>query len=305
MLQDPAFRSALQWAVDKDKIVAIGYSGNAAPADTLCTADFYSADADYHLTPPTPYTFDLDKARQALSEAGYVDGDGNGIREYKGKDIKLRLYARTESPESQNCGKLITGWFEEVGLDIDYQVIDDGALGDKQYNYDGNDYAPDFDLFIWGWGGDVDPNFILSVMTTGSIESWSDCMWSNAEYDKLFLEQQTTIDVQERIALVHKMQQIVYDESPYIPLVYPLDLEAANKGTWTGWVRAGEDKGLWWYNTQPDTYVAVHPATATTAETSGGSSTGIIAAIVAAAAVVILVVVLLLRRRSRRVETET
>jgi peptide/nickel transport system substrate-binding protein len=170
VLQDPAFRSALQWAVDKEKIVSIGYSNNAAPADTLCTADFYGDDADYHLTPPTPYAFDLDMARQALDEAGYPDGDGDGIREYQGKPIKLRLYARTESPESQNCGKLITGWFEEIGLDIDYQVIDDGALGDKQYNYDGDDYAPDFDMFIWGWGGDVDPNFILSVMTTSSIE---------------------------------------------------------------------------------------------------------------------------------------
>ena len=228
-------------------------------------------------TPPSdPYTFDLEKAKAALDAAGYTDGDGNGIREYKGKDIKLRLYARTESPESQNCGKLITGWFEEVGLDIDYQVIDDGALGDKQYNYDGDEFAPDFDLFIWGWGGDVDPNFILSILTTGSIESWSDCNWSNAEYDKLFLEQQTTIDVQERIAIVQQMQQIVYDESPYIPLVYPLDLEAANKGTWTGWVRANDDKGAWWYNTQPDTYVAVHPGSAAPAETGGGSSTGLI-----------------------------
>ena len=303
-LQDPAFRSALQWAVDKDKIVSIGYSNNAAAADTLCTADFYGDDADYHLTPPTPYTFDLDKARQALDEAGYPDGDGDGIREYQGEPIKLRLYARTESPESQNCGKLITGWFEEIGLDIDYQVIDDGALGDKQYNYDGDDYAPDFDMFIWGWGGDVDPNFILSVMTTNSIESWSDCMWSNEEYDKLFLEQQTTIDLQERIALVHQMQQIIYDESPYIPLVYPLNLEAANKGKWSGWVRAGEDKGLWWYNTQPDTYVAVQPAAVAQTESSGGSSTGLIVGIVVAAAVVILVVVLLLRRRGGRAETE-
>ena len=201
VLQDPAFRSALQWAVDKDKIVSIGYNGNAAPADTIITRDFYSAEADFHWTPPVgdpgTYTFDLEKAKAALDAAGYTDGDGNGIREYKGKDIKLRLYARSESPESQNCGKLITGWFEEVGLDIDYQVIDDGALGDKQYNYEGDQYAPDFDLFIWGWGGDVDPNFILSVLTTGSIEAWSDCIWSNAEYDKLFLEQQTTIDVAE------------------------------------------------------------------------------------------------------------
>ena len=42
--------------IDKDKIVSIGYSGNAAPADTLCTADFYAAEADYHLTPPTTRT---------------------------------------------------------------------------------------------------------------------------------------------------------------------------------------------------------------------------------------------------------
>jgi len=79
--------------------------------------------------------------------------------------------------------------------------FDDGALGDKQYNYDGDEYAPDFDLFIWGWGGDVDPNFILSIMTTGSIENWSDCMWSNAEYDKLFLEQQAT-------RFTHRVDQI-------------------------------------------------------------------------------------------------
>jgi peptide/nickel transport system substrate-binding protein len=304
VLQDPAFRSALQWAVDKEKIVAIGYNGNAAPADTIVTRDLYSAEADYHLTPPSPYTFDLDKARQALDAAGYPDGDGDGIREYKGKPIKLRLYARSESPESQNCGKLITGWFQEIGLDIDYQVIDDGALGDKQYNYDGDQYAPDFDMFIWGWGGDVDPNFILSIMTTNSIENWSDCVWSNAEYDKLFLQQQSTIDVQERIAIVKQMQQIVYDESPYIPLVYPLDLEAANKGKWTGWVRANQDRGAWWYNTQPDTYVAVHPGSTAPTESSGGSNTGVIIGSVIAAIFVIIIVVLLLRRRSGRAETE-
>jgi peptide/nickel transport system substrate-binding protein len=304
VLQDPAFRSALQWAIDKDKIVSIGYSGNAAPADTLLTRDFYPESADYHWTPDEPYTFDLEKAKAALEAAGYTDGDGNGIREYEGEDITLRLFARTESPESQNCGKLITGWFTDVGLDIDYEVIDDGALGDRQYNYEGDQYAPDYDMYIWGWGGDVDPNFILSVMTTGSIEDWSDCMWSNEEYDDLFLEQQTQVDVQERVATVHRMQEIIYEESPYIPLVYPLDLEAANKGKWTGWVRANNDKGAWWYNTQPDTYVAVQPGSTAPAESEGGISTSLIVAIVVAAVIVILLIVLVMRRRGSRVETE-
>ncbi len=191
MLQDAAFRRALQWAVDKDKIVAVAYQTHARAAATIIQPDFYPTESDYHWQPPEgdpdTYTFDLERAKQELDAAGYTDGDGNGIREYEGKDITLRLYARTESAESQSCGKLITGWFEEVGLDIDYQVIDDGRLGDLQFAYDGDEYAPDFDLFIWGWGGDIDPNFILSIMTTSSIEAWSDCIWSNEEYDDLFL----------------------------------------------------------------------------------------------------------------------
>jgi len=303
-LTDPAFRQALQWAIDKEKIVAIGYNGNAAPADTIITRDYYAKSADYHWTPPADqaYTFDLGKAKAALDAAGYTDGDGNGIREYKGKDIKLGLYSRAESPESQNCGKLITGWFEQIGLDIALQVIDDNALTEKEFAYDGVQYAPDFDMAIWGWGSDFDPNFILSIMTTGQIESWSDCIWSNAEYDKLFLEQQVTVDPQKRIELVQRMQQIVYDESPYIPLVYPLDLESANTGQWTGWVRANQNKGAWWYNTQMDSYLAVQKGAAVV-ETKSSNTTAIVAGAIAVIAV-LAIVVLLVRRRGRRSEVE-
>ncbi len=302
VLQDPAFRQALQWAIDKEKIVAFAYSGHAAPADSLLTRDFYAPDQDFYWPPDDPYTFDLDKAKAALDAAGYVDSNGNGVREYKGKDISLRLYARTESTNSQKCGRLITGWFKDIGLDIKFEVIDDGALGDKQYNWEGDDFAPDFDMFIWGWGGDVDPNFILSVLLTSQIGSWSDCNWSNKEYDKLFLEQQTQTDIQERIATVHRMQEIIYDESPYIPLVYPLDLLAANTTDWTGWVRANEGKGSWWYNTQMDSYLAVHPGG--TAEEGGGGGSGLTVGIVIAVVVVAAIVVVLLRRNRRRAEVE-
>ena len=306
-LTDPAFRRALQWAVDKDKIVSVAYQGHARAATTIIQPDFYAKETDYHWQPPegdpNTYTFDLERAKQELENAGYTDSDGNGIREYEGKDIKLRLYARTESAESQSCGKLITGWFEDVGLDIDYQVIDDGRLGDLQFAYDGDQYAPDFDLFIWGWGGDIDPNYILSILTTSSIEAWSDCIWSNKEYDDLFLLQQTQVDIQQRIETVRKMQQIVYDQSPYITLVYPLDLEAYNTAQWQGWVPQN-GKGLVWYNTLPDTYLAIHEVAATSGGGSGDGSSGttwIIVGVVSAI-VVVVVVVLLLRRGRRQVE---
>ena len=112
-MQDPAFRQALQWAVDNEKIVAIAYSGEALPADTIINRDFYAKTADYQWTPPADQacTFDLEEAKAALYAAGCTDGDGHGTREYKGKDIKLRFFAPSSSPAYPCCAKLITGWF--------------------------------------------------------------------------------------------------------------------------------------------------------------------------------------------------
>ena len=60
-----------------------------------------------------------------------IDTDGDGILndpKNGGKDIKLRLWARDISPESQVQGKLITSWLQDIGLEIEYTVVDEGAL---------------------------------------------------------------------------------------------------------------------------------------------------------------------------------
>ncbi len=302
VLRDPAFRRALNYAVDKEQVKKIAYSGFGIPGLSIIQPDKYT-DPDWHWAPPEPYTFDLEKANAELDAAGYPDSDGDGIREYEGEPISLRLYARSESAESQKAGKLITGWLEQVGLEIKYEVIDDGVLGDKQFNYnDDDEFAPDFDLFIWGWGGDIDPNFILSIFTSDQIESWSDCNWSNAEFDELFKEQQRTIDPQERKAIIDRMQEIFYEESPYIILQYPDNFEAYNVSKWTGWTRSPAEVGSVWYNaTVFDTYLNLKPNTEK-AET-GGSNTGLIVGIVVAVVVVLgIVVFIVMRKRPKATE---
>ena len=94
-------------------------------------------------------------------------------------------------------------------------------MTDKIYNFKGDTFAPDYDLFLWYWYSDPDPNFLLSVLTAAQIGSWSDTQWSDAEYDRLYAQQQTTIDPEARKQLIWKMQQIAYDQSPYITLTYP------------------------------------------------------------------------------------
>ena len=307
-LRDAKFRRALNYAVDKEKLLAVAYSGHGRVGTGLIQSQYYAPNADYHWEPSADvrYDFDLERAKSELDAAGYTDTNGDGIRDYKGKPIVLRLWARTQSISSQNAGKLLTGWFTSIGLKIDYSVIDENSITDATTYYTGKNadiYAPDYDLFLWGWGGDADPNYILSVMTTGAIGAWSDCAWSNKEYDRLFLEQQTTIDLQKRIALVHRMQEIIYEESPYIVLVYPDELEAYNHTQFTGWQRSLNNKGKVWFDALPGLYMNIQKAEVATSG-GGASSTGLIVGLVVAALAVLAIVVLLVRRRGRRAEVE-
>jgi peptide/nickel transport system substrate-binding protein len=304
ILLDPAFRLALAWAIDRDKIASIAWDGFAEPATTVIPADFYDKSLDYHWEPSADvaHSYDPEKCKELLDAAGYKDADGDGIREDKqGKPIELRLWAASAKPEYASAAKFITGWLQAVGLKITMQVMEDGALTDRQFNYQGDKFAPDFDLFIWGWEtGEYDPNFLLSLFTTGQIESWSDCNFSSAAYDEMYKAQDYDANDQSRQATVHKMQQLLYEASPYVPLVYPLTREVYSSA-WQGWTKMPESNGSIWNR---NTYIRVHPRTATTAVTGGSSATGLVVAVVAAAVIGVIVLVVVVRRRSRRAEVE-
>jgi peptide/nickel transport system substrate-binding protein len=159
-------------------------------------------------------------------------------------------------------------------------------------------FTPDYDLFVWGWTGDPDPGFLLSVLLTSQINSWSDSAWSNAEYDKLFKQQDSELDPVKRRDLVYRMQQIVYDQTPYLVLVYPLALQAYDTSAWQGWVNQPGPNGTlenqW-------TYLKLHPATAAS---TGGGANWIVAVVVAVVVVVLALVVWLVRRGRGRPAVE-
>ena len=63
VLRDPAFRQALDYAIDRDRLVSIAWSGNAEPGTTIMTPNTWF-DPDYHWQPPADqlYSFDAAKA---------------------------------------------------------------------------------------------------------------------------------------------------------------------------------------------------------------------------------------------------
>ena len=269
VLKDQQFRTAVNWAVDRQKVVDVAYQQYGTLGSSLVVP--YSK---YHWEPPADqaFTYDPEKAKQILDAAGYKDVNGDGLRETKdGKKLVLRFYATTDSTQNQTAGKLIVGWLNDVGIKLDYQVIDSGALINYQYEYTGSTYTPDWDMFIWYWVEDVDPNFIMDIYTPQQIEGWNDCLWTDPEYTKLNAQQATTIDETQRIPIIQQMQQIFYQGAAYAILAYPYQLEAYNTDKWQGWVHVpreapGGQQGAVIYNyNNIDTYRFVELKAAATA----------------------------------------
>ena len=82
----------------------------------------------------------------------------------------------------------------------------------------------DYDLFIWGWGGDVDPNSLLEIFTCDQIGSLSDSLYCNPRYDELFEPSRTRPRPgRAQGATSTEMQEIFYDDAPYHILYYDSD----------------------------------------------------------------------------------
>ncbi len=293
VLKDWRFRQALNYAIDRNKIAAIAYHGAAIPATGLLPSNYWKAPFDYHWSPPAgqAYTYDPAKANAALDAAGYKEV--NGVRlDKSGKPISLRLWADSSTNTYINAGKLVAGWLQNIGLKITLGTMDDGTLNSHIYNLVNGKLTPDYDLFIWGWNGDFDPGFLLSVLTTKQINGWSDSGWSNPAYDKLFEDQYKELDTGKRVQLIQQMEQMVYEQTPYIVCAYPEELQVYDTAHWEGWVREPAGTGTvdnhW-------TYLDVRPKAGAKA---ARSPIGVIAGIAAAVIVVAAIVWLVLRRRA-------
>ena len=239
-----------------------------------------------------------------LEDAGYVDTDGDGVRNdpVSGDNLEWRFNVPTDNGDRVKATKLIAGWLGQIGIKTSPTPVTVAKITDIWY-------ANDYDIYSWGWGPDPDPDFILSTYTTNQCLVWSDTCWSNEEYDRLYEEQQTTSSKEERQAIIEQMQQIFYEEVPQIVLWYDNDLQAYRSDRWSGFVRSPEPDSKGWggnllYQYTPYSYATIQPASESAGTVGGsGGASPIVWAGIAVAVVAVVGGVMLVRRR-RETEDE-
>ncbi len=178
------------------------------------------------------FEFDIDQANQILEDAGYVDSDGDGVREMPdGEPLTFRMNWPSDSTWASRAAEILSGTWAQAGVNLELQALDPDALTSV--------CCPtfDFDVILWGWGSDPDPGFLLSVMTTDEIPTGnSETGYSNPEYDELFKQQAITLDTDERRDIVWRMQEIVHDDVVYIIPFYDQNVQAYRTDRFTGWI---------------------------------------------------------------------
>ena len=296
LLQDARIRQAIAWALDKTRIADASMSGAAKVGTSVLSP----AMGDWHWEPTADQlvTYDPAKAKAILEAAGCIDRDGDGVREdANGKELDFKLVGLSDYSDEVNAAKMIVPYLKSVGIKARLEVMDEGAFSDILYGKHG------VDMYVWAWGGDLDPSYQLSAFTTDQILNNNDSCYSNPEYDKLFAEQATTVDRAQRVAIVHQMEQILYNDDPYVVLYFATNLQAYRADRWTGWQMAPVGAPSVVMNYMRGTYMDVQPVAAQQSN-GGGLGTAAIIAIVAGAAIIVGIIVwLVLRRRPKEVES--
>jgi peptide/nickel transport system substrate-binding protein len=295
-VQDPAVRQAVANAVDRNRINEIAAQGTSFVGHGVLPSYY----RDFYEVPEQDYPYDPEVARQILDEAGWQD-NGDDPRTKGGEELSFDLFARSESPYTQQAGKLIAEQAAEVGIEFNVQVVSDDKLTEATVREVDGKPAPEFDTFLWGWGGDpYDPSFILSVLTGGEIGGLSDSFWSNPEYDALYREQAGLFEVEERKRAIQEMVAVAQEDLPYLVITYDPELQAYRTDRISGIERTcpkGEDGDLICAQVSYEPLLSIEPADGGSDDGGGG---GTVAIIIAAVVVLGAGAFFVIRSRRRR-----
>lgn len=250
-------RQAINLALNKQVLVddvlkGVGYAG---------TTIVPTSAGKWHLE--GEHEYNPEKAIALLESVGFTEFETVQI---SGRDVKVRKNADGDTLvfrlalltdgyawHYRDSALYMVKWLEEVGIGIEVESMDGSALGEKM-DLNSESFC-DFDMYIWGWTPGYDPGFILTVLATDQIGGRQEVMYSNPEYDELVALQITQVNDADRLKTVHKAQEIILEDAPYIPLYYQGYYDAYRKDKYEGFIQFAGDGTIF----NNETYINLKP----------------------------------------------
>lgn len=158
-----------------------------------------------------PHPYDIDRAKELLTEAGWIDRDGDGILENEaGEPFEWEYTISNSSTFSDKIAQYLKDQCARVGIRCTIRKIDWAIFAttlDRR----------DFDALTMQWSNSAPESDPFQLWHSDSIPNQGDnfTQWSNSEADRLIELGRITLDADERMKVWHQLHAIFHDEQPY------------------------------------------------------------------------------------------
>ena len=221
-LQDPAVYNAMSMAIDRPLLVEIGYG----PAGRV-GCNWVPAPEGFASTSIDCSTQDIEGAKAMLEEAGWVDENGDGVREKDGVELRV-LYQTSTNAVRQDFQALIKENWEEIGIATELRNVNSSVFfgGDAGSPDTFQKFYADVEMYANTFNG-TDPQAYLANGLCDKAPS-PDTQWQGEnisrfcmeEYDALWNELSRTAELSERQRIAKELNDMAVTNGMMIPLVH-------------------------------------------------------------------------------------
>ena len=235
-MADVNLRQAMAYALDIDAAGQNLYNGLQHSSNSIIIPFF----KDVHNAEQEGFTYNPEKAKQLLDEAGYKDVDGDGLRENKdGSKLQINFAARTRDTANESLVQQYLNWWKEIGLDVQLytgRTIELNSFYDKVQADD-----PEIDVFAGGWSTGYDPN---PEGLFGETAQFNFQRYVSEEGTAIMNKISSTdaFDETKNVEFYKEWQQYVRDEAFIFPTLIGESVTAVNKRVKYYDVNLGSDK---------------------------------------------------------------
>ena len=205
IMQDDAVRKAIALGIDKEGFVAVLLDGHGVPASGAFPNGFSSFGGE-HITTET---YDPAAAKAVLEAAGWVDSDGDGIREKNGVKLVIRWLTYPSRQELPLLAEAVQANLREIGMDVDINC----TANRRQFLADSNSFDIYASALVTAPSGD--PQYFFTTSCVPGM-SYNFGAYDNPEVTALIETLSREFDTEKRAEIAVKLQQMILDDNAYI-----------------------------------------------------------------------------------------
>jgi peptide/nickel transport system substrate-binding protein len=210
--KDRAVREALYLAIDRQAIIDIVYYGVPRTTETFMPPQswYYKDDLPAH-------EFNLERARQILDEAGWVPGP-DGIRAKDGVRLSFNNSTTTGAHLREQTQQFIQQTFAEIGVEMKIENLPAAVMWGEFWTQSQFDTTMVGITYLIAADPDVTNRFHTGAIVAQGGRGSNNAQYSNPEVDALLEEGTRTFEPEKRRAIYHRVQEIIRDDLPFLPL---------------------------------------------------------------------------------------